>query len=276
MTAPVSYINLMKAQRKRHDLPVNVGPSVSYSEMVRSGIAARARLFGPATPPNKIEIPPVALPPIPIALEQEGHGVPLNLLTPCHSRFLVRLVEAWRDLPPRTVAGPSKERHVVAARDEAIRLIFQHTQNSLPMIGHIVNRDHTTVLHSLRKTGVVHRLVELLPDTISRSRPKVRDVLTIAPSASLALPGHRIASQIIGEICSRYRLREAELLSNRRASDVVQARHEAIYRIKHETTLTMPEIGRIMGDRDHKTIAYAAKAHEARLAGLPLPRRGAA
>jgi hypothetical protein len=47
--------------------------------------------------------------------------------------------------------GPSRERHVVAARHEAIKTIRRECNNlSLPAIGRIFNRDHTTVLYVVR------------------------------------------------------------------------------------------------------------------------------
>ena len=50
------------------------------------------------------------------------------------------------------VLGPSRFQHVVRARFAAIRAVRQrYPEMSLPQLGRLFNRDHTTILHALRK-----------------------------------------------------------------------------------------------------------------------------
>ncbi|MBX3751922.1 MAG: hypothetical protein KF897_17725, partial [Opitutaceae bacterium] len=54
--------------------------------------------------------------------------------------------------------GASRTRHVVEARFEAIRLVRAARPDlSLPAIGRLFNRDHTTILHALKRAGTTVR-----------------------------------------------------------------------------------------------------------------------
>lgn len=52
------------------------------------------------------------------------------------------------------LCGRRRQRHIVALRDEAIRIVADARPDiSLPQLGRIFGgRDHTTIIHSLRKT----------------------------------------------------------------------------------------------------------------------------
>jgi hypothetical protein len=84
----------------------------------------------------------------------------LNMLTPCSWKFLVAFASKRHGILVRDILGTTRNRKVVAARDEAIKLVYQHTQRSLPKTSEIFSRDHTTILHSLRKTDSTFKLVE--------------------------------------------------------------------------------------------------------------------
>lgn len=288
MTAPVSYINLMKAQQKRHDMPSYVRvPVQSRDQMIAAGRAARARLMGHQSPKRVITLPEPAdvIDEAPEAATPEQgapeHYAPLNMLTTASCRFLTSVVALQTGVSEKTLIAPAKLRHVVEARDKLIKLIFEHTQHSLPMIGKAVHRDHTTVLHSLRKSGCYYRLVDIAPTTDPRSRgaitkPGKRDVMVIEPSPAFRTTSLPMAEEIIDQVCEKYDLTPEDLKSSRRGRSLGHARQEAIYRVVKETSLSHAEIGRIMGHRDPHVVAYSVKAHEARLAGTKYMRRRAA
>jgi chromosomal replication initiation ATPase DnaA len=62
-----------------------------------------------------------------------------------------------------------------------------------------------------------------------------------------------------------------DLRGRKRWRSVAWPRQEAMYRMRAETNLSYPQIGRLLGGRDHSTIVTGVKRHAARL-GLPLPR----
>lgn len=71
--------------------------------------------------------------------------------------------------------------------------------------------------------------------------------------------------QIAKEVCAQHRVSLQNVLSPRRDAPVCAARHEIFWRLKKETALSLPEIGRLMGKKDHTTVLHGIKRHEARL-----------
>lgn len=166
----VSYINLMKAQQKRHGAPSLVSvPPMSQNDMLAAGRAARARLMGGGM--GRLAEPcapePIAVPPTPLLPADEpslptlAHRAPLNMLQPCSWRFLLALASVRHKVSHKRMLSRERKQDVVDARDEAIALVYQHTRASMPQVGRLFDRDHTTVLHSLRKREATTKLVDL-------------------------------------------------------------------------------------------------------------------
>ena len=112
-----------------------------------------------------------------------------------------------------------------------------------------------------------------LPKVVRRSMPSPRppvtaprDVIDLATNA--ALLRQPIAwKRIVEEICIKHQVSRAELLSAQRSVRIVAARHEAMYRMKTETTMSLPQIGRRLGNRDHTTVLHGVRRYEAKLRG---------
>lgn len=67
-------------------------------------------------------------------------------------REIIYHVAEKHGVDARDIIGPWRNRRVVAARQEAMYLCRERTMHSLPAIGrHFGNRDHTTILHGIRK-----------------------------------------------------------------------------------------------------------------------------
>jgi len=98
-------------------------------------------------------------------------------------------------------------------------------------------------------------------------RRKARDVLLVAPLPDplyeqllIGLPWQRI----VAEVAKKHRVSITELLGARRGRPLVQARHEAMYRLKTETLLSLPAIGQKLR-RDHTSVMHGVARHRARL-----------
>ena len=75
------------------------------------------------------------------------------------------------------------------------------------------------------------------------------------------------ASAIVDEVCAKRQLDRIEVLSDRRSSDVAQARHEIWHRIYSELpNYSLPMIGRLF-NRDHTTILHGIRKHKKRVSG---------
>lgn len=76
------------------------------------------------------------------------------------------------------------------------------------------------------------------------------------------------AKRILREVASKYGLSVVDIVSERRAKIIATARHEVCYRLRHETTWSLPRIGGFLGGRDHTTILASVRRHAERN-GLP-------
>ena len=74
--------------------------------------------------------------------------------------------------------------------------------------------------------------------------------------------GVKHAKRLIAWVCRRHGLSADHLLSNRRCRSIVTARHLAIQLVAHSRhceALSLPDIGRIFGGKDHTTILHACR-----------------
>lgn len=115
---------------------------------------------------------------------------------------------------------------------------------------------------TLAAAGAVQRIA--LPKVTKPLGPvakRPRDFIMVASETaapSLQVPWKRIAA----EVCAKHRVAWRDMFSTRRSKGMVAARHEAMWRIYNETSLSLPQIGKKF-DRDHTTILHAIRKMEA-------------
>lgn len=79
-------------------------------------------------------------------------GGPLPTLAPYQRAALIlRGICRKYDIQQKVLLGPSREGIVIEARREACYLIARDTDLTLPAIGKLVRRDHTTVMYSIER-----------------------------------------------------------------------------------------------------------------------------
>jgi chromosomal replication initiation ATPase DnaA len=71
---------------------------------------------------------------------------------------------------------------------------------------------------------------------------------------------------IIREVAEKHEVKVVDIISIRRDRKSCIARHEAMWRLKQETTMSFPQIGRRLGGRDHSTVIHGIHKHEERMA----------
>ncbi|MGV8955737.1 MAG: helix-turn-helix domain-containing protein [Cypionkella sp.] len=93
----------------------------------------------------------------------EEHFLPrhqaANMLALPSWKFILALVALKHGVLQRDILGVYRDKPLVAARHEAIALIYQHTLLRVSTIGRHFDRDHATVLFILRKMGATTKLV---------------------------------------------------------------------------------------------------------------------
>lgn len=109
--------------------------------------------------------------------------------------------------------------------------------------------------------------VEIVPPPAKRpAKPKrdyIRDWLALASPESIKPAGY---AQIINLVCKRFGVTRLDIISERRTARVVVPRQICCYLMRHCTTLSLPEVGRRLGGRDHTTALSSVRKIERLLA----------
>lgn len=69
------------------------------------------------------------------------------------SRRIVETIAAHYGVTAAGIRGSRRGAPLIEARQAAHSALWIETTMSLPQIGRMLNRDHTTILHSIRRTG---------------------------------------------------------------------------------------------------------------------------
>lgn len=104
------------------------------------------------------------------------------------------------------------------------------------------------------------------PKPVEPPKEQPRDVIDLVTNAKL-LRQPTPWKRIVEEVCIAHQVSKPELLGSQRERRIVLARHEAMYRMKTETVMSLPQIGRRLGGKDHTTVLHGIRCHEARMVG---------
>lgn len=67
--------------------------------------------------------------------------------------------------------------------------------------------------------------------------------------------------RILAEVAAKHGLHVADILSKSRSQTILPARREAAYRMAHELSMTLVEVGKRLGGRNNKTVSNAIAKH---------------
>lgn len=70
---------------------------------------------------------------------------------------------------------------------------------------------------------------------------------------------------IVREVSEKHGVPIIDILSDRRNVPFVRARHECFFRLSKETTLSLPQIGKRLGGKDHTTVLAGIRRHQERM-----------
>lgn len=119
--------------------------------------------------------------------------------------------------------------------------------------------------------GALNTLVARVGGDISRM---TLDEAQAILRPNLACNERRVTvDQIQKTVAEHYQLKQADLISERRARVVARPRQVAMWLAKQITTRSLPDIGRRFGGRDHTTVLHAVRRIEALKAEDPMIAR---
>lgn len=167
-------------------------------------------------------------------------------------------------------ASPSQQRLAEErrAREARIRRAAQHP---LPASNLTVRPFHSA---RPRPKSLLPPATEAWPDY---REPAPYDTMELGPA--VARP--TTAREIIDEVVTNHRISRVELSGSSRRAPVTAARREASWRIRHEVLvngrqISLPEIARHLGGRDHTTVLYNIRRYAAQLEAKALAEAAAA
>lgn len=105
--------------------------------------------------------------------------------------------------------------------------------------------------------------VEPLPQT---------DLAEVSPDNQTALVQPITWRKIVAEVCAARKVRACDVTAFSRFNDVVIARHEIWFRMRHEMHWSFTRIAKAFGPFDHSSVISGIKAHTTRLSQPGRPR----
>jgi hypothetical protein len=93
------------------------------------------------------------------------------------------------------------------------------------------------------------------------------DTLCAELEALCSVSAPFLGVKIAKAVAKAHGLKFSNFISKRRSAHLVKARQHAMWEMRDNTTLSLPQIAKILGGMDHTTIIHGIKQHERRLRG---------
>lgn len=128
--------------------------------------------------------------------------------------------------------------------DDVAEFIANHLKNNIRQLEGAV-----------KKLNAYYMLEGIQP-VIGVAQNAIKDILNETQPVPVTI------EKIIGEVGRTYNVSPAEIRGMRRTANISSARQTAIYVVREITGMSMEDIGKEFGGRDHSTIVYSLKALE--------------
>lgn len=178
------------------------------------------------------------------------------------------------------IMGPIEAGIVAKYRDVRERLWPPHSA----IESTVVNRLRSTLSerdHRISELDSKIAELEVMNDDLRRINHRLTESLTaemlkhrkvVPVPSSRASGGSNDAETkdrwliITEEVSAKHGVTIIDLRSARRDRKSSRARHECFWRLRKETTMSIPRIGQLFGNRDHTTVLHGIQKHEDRMA----------
>jgi hypothetical protein len=133
-----------------------------------------------------------------------------------------------------------------------------------------MSQDYPAYMRSQSKNALKAMAVALkpIPDAPPAAETDPRseiDALCAELEARVPNPWFLVGTRIAKAVAKAHSVSFREMISPRRYRHLAHARQEAIYLMAKYTTLSLGQIGKILGNRDHTTILHGLRVHTNRL-----------
>ena len=113
------------------------------------------------------------------------------------------------------------------------------------------------IYHNVRELeGALNKII--VTNQLTSSTPSLKDVVDMTRDViSINRQKDLSPKQILDSVANYYNIKPDEIAGRCRKKKVVKPRQVAIYLLRQEISLSFPEIGQLIGGRDHSTAIYA-------------------
>lgn len=148
------------------------------------------------------------------------------------------------------IQPPDLETRIAILRSKA-------EMQSIPVPGEVIDLIAHKIQSNIRELeGSLNRVVALAQ--VMNMQLGI-DVAASALEDVLARPASISDEQVLEIVSSHYNIEPSALKGRRRNQDVAQARQVAMYLLREELHYSFPQIGDILGGRDHTTVLYGCQ-----------------
>ncbi len=135
--------------------------------------------------------------------------------------------------------------------DDVAEFIANHLKNNIRQLEGAVKKLNA------------YRLLEGIQPVIGAAQNAIKDILSENQPIPVTI------EKIINEVARTYNITPADIRSRKRSSNISTARMTAMHVVHEITGMTMQEIGREFGGRDHSTVVYSLSEVEKKIATDP-------
>lgn len=183
-------------------------------------------------------------------------------LMPERARAIVTQVAERHGLLVEDMTAKGQGPTVTAARREAYARLLKHFSSR--SIGGWMNRCPDNV----KRGAMLYRNFIGVPDTKARTlaKPEPTTVFSLWRGTVPVVRARRSKQEILDQIAFEYGLSTADILGPNQSRVFSVPRQHCMYLMAQQDHLSLPQIGRFLGGRDHTTVLHGVRAHAARIA----------
>lgn len=153
------------------------------------------------------------------------------------------------------VQPPDFETRVAIIRRKAELLNLDIPDDVAEFIANHLKNNIRQLEGAVKKLNAYYMLEGIAP-VIGVAQNAIRDILSETQPVPVTI------EKIIGEVSRTYNVSPADIRGPKRSANISAARRAAIYIVREITGMSMEEIGKEFGGRDHSTIVYAMRVIE--------------
>ena len=156
------------------------------------------------------------------------------------------------------IQPPDFETRVAIIRRKATLLNLDIPNDVAEYIANNLKNNIRQLEGAVKKLNAYY-LLEGIQPVIGAAQNAIKDILNETQPLPVTI------EKIISEVARTYNISSADIRSRKRSANISTARMLAMHCVREITGLSMEEIGKQFGDRDHSTVVYACNTIQTRL-----------